>query len=128
MDVLTLTSRAFHSNKMSEYSEYITKLFKYDKVLPMNTGVEAGETAIKLSRKWAYMVKGVPDGKAKNIFARNNFWGRTLAAISSSTDPTSYHNFGPYMPGFEIVGSVIILDPSHLLSSSVCCSRLITMT
>ena len=112
---------------MSEYSEYITELFKYDKVLPMNTGVEAGETAIKLSRKWAYMVKGVPDGKAKNIFARNNFWGRTLAAISSSTDPTSYHHFGPYMPGFEIVGSGIIRDRSHLLPLCYC-SRLITMT
>eukprot|EP00604_Paraphysomonas_vestita_P001802 CAMPEP_0174821284 /NCGR_PEP_ID=MMETSP1107-20130205/6131_1 /TAXON_ID=36770 /ORGANISM="Paraphysomonas vestita, Strain GFlagA" /LENGTH=310 /DNA_ID=CAMNT_0016038131 /DNA_START=239 /DNA_END=1167 /DNA_ORIENTATION=+ len=88
---------------MSEYTEYITQLFKYDKVLPMNTGVESGETAIKLSRKWAYMVKGVPDGKAKNVFARNNFWGRTLAAISSSTDPSSYHHYGPYMQGFEIV-------------------------
>ena len=103
LDTLTLTSRAFHNNMMGPYADYITKLFKYDKVLPMNTGVEAGETAIKLARKWAYMVKGVPDNKAKVVFARNNFWGRTLAAISSSTDPSSYKGFGPYMPGFEIV-------------------------
>lgn len=69
----------------------------------MNTGVEAGETAIKLARKWAYLVKGVPENKAKVVFARNNFWGRTLAAVSSSTDPSSYSGFGPYMPGFSIV-------------------------
>lgn len=99
---------------MSEYTEFITQLFKYDKVLPMNTGVESGETAIKLSRKWAYMVKGVPDGKAKNVFARNNFWGRTLAAISASTDPSSYHHYGPYMPGFEIV-IITTLNPFTLL-------------
>ena len=100
---LTLTSRAFHNDQMGPYADYITGLFKYDKVLPMNTGVEAGETAIKLARKWAYMVKGVPDNQAKVVFAANNFWGRTLAAVSSSTDPSSYKGFGPYMPGFEIV-------------------------
>lgn len=100
---LTLTSRAFHNDQMGPYADYITKLFKYDKVLPMNTGVEAGETAVKLARKWAYMVKGVPDNQAKVVFAKNNFWGRTLAAVSSSTDPSSYKGFGPYMPGFEIV-------------------------
>ena len=102
-EVLTLTSRAFHSDQMGVYADYITKLFGYDKVLPMNTGVEAGETAVKLARKWAYKVKGVPENRAKVVFARENFWGRTLAAISSSTDPSSYAGFGPYMPGFELV-------------------------
>lgn len=100
---LTLTSRAFYNNCLGEYAKYITAYFGYDKVLPMNTGVEAGETAIKLARRWAYVQKGVADNKAKIIFAENNFWGRTLAAISSSTDPNSYRGFGPYMPGFEII-------------------------
>lgn len=100
---LTLTSRAFHNNLLGEYEQYITRYFGYDKVLPMNTGVEGGETAIKLARRWAYVKKGVPDNKAKIIFAENNFWGRTMAAISSSTDPSSYKQFGPYMPGFELV-------------------------
>ena len=102
-ETLTLTSRAFYNDKYHEYAEFITGLFKYDKVLPMNTGVEAGDTAIKLARKWAYRVKGVPDGQAKCIFAKNNFWGRSMAAISSSTDPLSYDGFGPYMPGFQII-------------------------
>jgi len=102
-EVLTLTSRAFHSDQMGIFADYITKLFGYDKVLPMNTGVEAGETAVKLARKWAYKVKGVPENKAKVVFARENFWGRTLAAISSSTDPSSYAGYGPFMPGFELV-------------------------
>ncbi|XP_018554833.1 ornithine aminotransferase, mitochondrial [Lates calcarifer] len=100
---LTLTSRAFYNNVLGAYEEYITNMFGYDKVLPMNTGVEAGETACKLARKWAYNVKGVPKNKAKIIFANGNFWGRTMAAISSSTDPSSYEGFGPYMPGFELV-------------------------
>lgn len=100
---LTLTSRAFHSNLLGIYSEFITSYFGYDKVLPMNTGVEGGETAIKLARRWAYAKKGVPENKAKVIFAEGNFWGRTLAAISSSTDPSSYKGFGPYLPGFELV-------------------------
>ncbi|XP_058476612.1 ornithine aminotransferase, mitochondrial [Solea solea] len=100
---LTLTSRAFYNNVLGAYEEYITSMFGYDKVLPMNTGVEAGETACKLARKWAYNVKGVPKNKAKIIFADGNFWGRTMAAISSSTDPSSYEGFGPYMPGFELV-------------------------
>ena len=100
---LTLTSRAFHNNLLGEYSQYITQYFGYDKVLPMNTGVEGGETAIKLARRWAYTKKGVPENQAKVIFAEGNFWGRTLAAISSSTDPSSYQGFGPYMPGFELV-------------------------
>ena len=100
---LTLTSRAFHSNLLGEYEKYITEYFGYDKVLPMNTGVEAGETAVKLARRWGYKVKGISPNEAKVIFAEGNFWGRTLAAISSSTDPTSFKNFGPFMPGFEIV-------------------------
>lgn len=100
---LTLTSRAFHNNLLGEYARYITAYFGYDKVLPMNTGVEGGETAIKLARRWAYTKKGVPENQAKIIFAEDNFWGRTMAAISSSTDPSSYKGFGPYMPGFELV-------------------------
>ena len=100
---LTLTSRAFHNNLLGQYEKYITAYFGYDKVLPMNTGVEGGETAIKLARRWGYNVKGIPENKAKIIFAEGNFWGRTLAAISSSTDPSSYHGFGPYMPGFGLV-------------------------
>ena len=101
--VLTLTSRAFHNNLLGEYEKYITAYFGYDKVLPMNTGVEGGETAIKLARRWGYTVKGIKENNAKVIFAEGNFWGRTMAAISSSTDPSSYKNFGPYMPGFEII-------------------------
>ncbi len=97
---LTLTSRAFHSDKLGLYEEFITHFFGYDKVLPMNTGVEGGETAIKLARRWAYNVKNVPENKAEIVFAENNFWGRTTAAISASTDPTSYSKFGPFMPGF----------------------------
>ena len=100
---LTLTSRAFHNNLLGEYERFITAYFGYDKVLPMNTGVEGGETAIKLARRWAYTKKGVPENKARIIFAEGNFWGRTLAAISSSTDPSSYKGFGPYMPGFDLV-------------------------
>jgi len=100
---LTLTSRAFHNNLLGEYEKYITEYFGYDKVLPMNTGVEGGETAIKLARRWGYNVKGIAENKAKIIFAEGNFWGRTLAAISSSTDPSSFKGFGPYMPGFGLV-------------------------
>uniref|UniRef100_A0A8C6UHF0 Ornithine aminotransferase n=1 Tax=Neogobius melanostomus TaxID=47308 RepID=A0A8C6UHF0_9GOBI len=100
---LALTSRAFYNDVLGAYEEYVTRLFGYDKVLPMNTGVEAGETACKLARKWAYTVKGVPKNQAKIIFANGNFWGRTMAAISSSTDPSSYEGFGPYMPGFELI-------------------------
>jgi ornithine--oxo-acid transaminase len=100
---LTLTSRAFHNNLLGEYSKFITNYFGYDKVLPMNTGVEGGETAIKLARRWAYDKKGVAENQAKIIFAEGNFWGRTLAAISSSTDPSSYKGFGPFMPGFGLV-------------------------
>ena len=100
---LTLTSRAFYNNLLGAYEKYITEYFGYDKVLPMNTGVEGGETAIKLARRWGYAVKGIPENQAKVIFAQGNFWGRTLAAISSSTDPSSYNGFGPFMPGFGLV-------------------------
>ncbi|XP_022200219.2 ornithine aminotransferase, mitochondrial [Nilaparvata lugens] len=100
---LTLVSRAFYSDVLGEYEEYITGVFGYDKLLPMNTGVEGGETACKLARKWAYEVKKVPENKARILFANGNFWGRTLAAVSSSTDPSSYSGFGPFMPGFGLV-------------------------
>ena len=101
--ILTLTSRAFYNDVLGEYEEYVTKYFNYDKVLPMNTGVEGGETANKLARKWGYLIKGIEENKAKIIFANGNFWGRTLAAISSSNDPLSYKDFGPFMPGYELV-------------------------
>ena len=100
---LTLTSRAFYNDILGPYEKFITDFFGYDKVLPMNTGVEGGETAIKLCRKWAYNVKGLPENQAKIVFVEGNFWGRTLAAVSSSTDPSSYDGFGPFMPGFEVI-------------------------
>jgi ornithine--oxo-acid transaminase len=100
---LTLTSRAFHSSSLGVFEKYITELFGYDKVLMMNTGVEAVETALKLCRKWAYLKKGIPDGKAKIIFAGQNFHGRTLTVISASSDPSSRSGFGPYMPGFDVI-------------------------
>ena len=97
---LTLTSRAFYSDQLGEYERYITNYFGYHKVLPMNTGVEAVETAIKLARRWGYKIKGVPDKEAKIIVCNDNFHGRTTTVISFSTDPFSYTHFGPYMPGF----------------------------
>lgn len=100
---LALTSRAFYNDALGEYEKYITELFKYDKVLPMNTGVEAVETGIKLARRWGYKVKGIPEAKAKIIVCAENFHGRTSTVISFSTDPSSYKDFGPYSPGFEIV-------------------------
>ncbi|KAK6053507.1 aminotransferase, class III, partial [Cooperia oncophora] len=120
MQILSLTSRAFYNNVLGEYEEFITKKFKYDKALPMNTGVEAAESAVKLARRWAYDVKKVPENKAKDVasfpayktdsldasarcmvFAENNFWGRSIAAISASSDPDSYGGFGPFVPLFE---------------------------
>lgn len=100
---LTLTSRAFYNSMLGKFEEYICNLFGYDKVLAMNTGVEAVETALKLCRKWAYEVKGIPTDKAKIIFAGHNFHGRTLAVISASTDPSSRKGFGPFMPGFQTI-------------------------
>ncbi len=100
---LTLTSRAFYNSMLGKFEEFMTRTFGYDKVLVMNTGVEAVETALKLARKWGYEVKGIPEGKAKIIFASHNFHGRTLSVISASTDPSSRGGFGPYMPGFQII-------------------------
>jgi len=100
---LTLTSRAFYSNVLGVYEKYITEYFGYDKVLPMNSGAEADETALKLCRKWAYKVKGIEDGKAKIIVCEGNFHGRTITIISMSTDPDSYSGFGPFTPGFVTI-------------------------
>jgi ornithine--oxo-acid transaminase len=100
---LTLTSRAFYNNVLGEYEKYICEYFGFDRVLPMNTGVEGGETAVKLARRWGYEVKGIPQNKARIIFVEGNFWGRTLGAISSSTDSDSTFGFGPFMPGYEII-------------------------
>lgn len=100
---LTLTSRAFHNNVLGEYEQFITQYFGYDKVLPMNTGVEAVETALKLCRRWGYKVKGIPENKAKIIVCAHNFHGRTLSVISFSTDSLSTKQFGPFTPGFEII-------------------------
>jgi len=100
---LTLTSRAFHSDALGEYAQFITAYFGYNKVLPMNTGVEAVETAIKLARRWGYIVKGIEENQAVIVVCANNFHGRTSTVISFSTDPSSYNRFGPYMPGFTII-------------------------
>ncbi len=97
---LTLTSRAFYNDVLGEFEEYVTKYFGYDKVLPMNTGAEADETALKLARKWGYEKKGIPENEAKIIVCENNFHGRTITIISMSTDPDAYKGFGPYTPGF----------------------------
>jgi len=100
---LTLTSRAFYNDTLGEYEKYITDLLGFDKVLPMNTGVEAVETALKLCRKWSYEVKGTPANQAKIIFVEGNFHGRTMGVISASTDSDSYGGYGPLMPGFEVI-------------------------
>lgn len=100
---LTLTSRAFYNNALGEYERYVTEYFGYDKVLPMNSGVEAVETALKLARRWAYTVKGIKDKHAKIIVPEGNFHGRTIMAISASTDASSYKGFGPYVPNFVVV-------------------------
>lgn len=101
--ILHHTSRAFFNDVLGEYAEKVTKLFGYDKVLPMNTGVEADDTACKLARKWGYRKKGIPNNQAKLIFCSDNFWGRSLAAVSASTDPSSFEGYGPFMPGFSCV-------------------------
>ena len=100
---LTLTSRAFHNDKLGVYEKYITEFFGYDKVLPMNSGAEADETALKLCRKWAYEKKGVPENEAKIIVCEGNFHGRTITIISMSSDPDAYKGFGPYTPGFVTI-------------------------
>jgi len=119
---LTLTSRAFHNNLLGEYEQFITNYFGFDKVLPMNTGVEGGETAIKLARRWGYDVKGIPENKAEVIFAEGNFWGRTMAAISSSNDPSSYKGFGPFMPGFKLIpyNDLAILEETFEGNPHIC--------
>ncbi|XP_041368213.1 ornithine aminotransferase, mitochondrial-like [Gigantopelta aegis] len=124
-DILTLTSRAFYNNVLGEFEEYITKMFGYDKVLPMNTGVEGGETACKLARKWGYQVKKIPENKAKIVFAAGNFWGRTLAAISSSTEPSSYTGYGPFMPGFTIVDYDNVEQLEKVLSDPNTCAFMV---
>ena len=103
LNVLTLTSRAYYTDVLGEYEQYMTSIFGYDKLLPMNTGVEACETAVKLVRRWGYDIKGIPPNQAKMVFAEGNFWGRSLAAISSSTDAESYGGFGPYVPNFVVI-------------------------
>jgi ornithine--oxo-acid transaminase len=100
---LTLTSRAFYNSVLGEYEEYITRYFGYDKVLPMNSGAEGDETALKLCRKWAYEKKGIPENEARIIVCEGNFHGRTITIISMSTDPDSYKGFGPYTPGFVTI-------------------------
>ena len=97
---LALTSRAFYNDVLGEWEEFVTKYFGYDKVLPMNTGAEADETALKLCRKWAYMKKGIPEGQAKIIVCNGNFHGRTITIVSLSNDPDSYEGYGPFTPGF----------------------------
>ena len=121
-EVLTLTSRAFYNNILGEYEAYITKLFGYDRVLPMNTGVEGGETAIKLARKWGYEVKGIPQNQAHVLFAEGNFWGRTIAAISTSDDEDSYGNFGPYVPNFSNIpyNDVAALEAELKSNPNIC--------
>ncbi len=100
---LTLTSRAFHNDKLGPFEEYATAYFGFDRLLPANSGVEACEAAVKLCRRWGYDVKGIPPNDAIVLFAEGNFWGRTLAAISASTDPSSRNGFGPFIPGFQCI-------------------------
>ena len=100
---LSLCSRAFHHNLLGQYAQYMTELLGYDRLLPMNTGVEAAESAVKLARRWAYDVKGVEENQAIMVFAEGNFWGRSIGAISSSTDPSARRGFGPFVPGYNIV-------------------------
>eukprot|EP01041_Mallomonas_annulata_P006456 gene6456-13044_t len=116
-ETLTLTSRAFYNDKLGVYSEFMSTIFHYDKVLPMNSGVEACETAVKLARKWSYEVKQVPIDQARIVFASKNFWGRSLAAVSSSTDPSSFTGFGPFMPGFDIIPFNDLIALEDTLSS-----------
>lgn len=102
-EILTLTSRAFFNNKLGEYEKFITEFFGYEMMLPMNTGAEAVETAMKLSRKWGYEKKGIPANEAILIFVEQNFHGRTIAIVSASTDPVAYNNYGPFLPGIEMI-------------------------
>ena len=118
---LTLTSRAFYNDKLGDLCEYMCKIFGYDKYLPMNTGVEGGETALKIARKWGYEVKNVPKNKAVNLFCNNNFWGRTFTAVSSSSDYKCYNNFGPYTNGLELIeyNNLNILEEKFKSNSNI---------
>lgn len=100
---ITLPSRAFYNDQMGLTAEYLTKLLGYDKFLPMNTGVEACETAVKIARRWGYVVKGVPKDKAEVVMANGNFWGRSITASGACDDPSRYTNFGPFTPGFPLI-------------------------
>ena len=100
---LTLTSRAFYNSQLGQYEEFVTQYFGYEKVLPMNTGAEAVETAIKLCRKWAYKKKGLPENSAQIVVCENNFHGRTTTIVSFSVDPEAYNHYGPYTPGFIVI-------------------------
>ncbi len=122
---LTLTSRAFHNNQLGPYEKYITNLLGFDRVLPMNTGVEGGETAIKLARKWGYEIKGIASNQARVVFATGNFWGRTIAAISSSQDADSYGNFGPLVPGYDVVPYGDLLQLEAALSNKNTCAFMV---
>ncbi|KAI0990582.1 hypothetical protein GJ496_008770 [Pomphorhynchus laevis] len=102
-DILTLTSRAFFADKLGELEEYATKLLGFDKMLVMNSGCEACESAVKLARKWGYKIKGIKSNEAVIIFVAGNFWGRSIAAVSSSTDPDCFNNYGPFTPNFKII-------------------------
>lgn len=101
--LLTLTSRAFHNNVLGQYEKFMTDIFGYQRLLPMNTGVEAAETAVKLARRWGYDKKGIPENQARIVFVEGNFWGRSIGAISSSTDPSSRKGFGPFVPGYDLI-------------------------
>ena len=122
---LTLTSRAFYNSVLGEYEKYITQYFGYDKVLPMNTGVEGDETAFKLARKWAYAVKGIPENKAKIIFCEGNFHGRTMMAVSASNDPDCKDGYGPYLPGIELIPFNSILALEKALEDPNVCAFLV---
>ena len=122
---LTLTSRAFYNSCLGEYEKYITEYFGYDKVLPMNTGVEGDETAFKLARKWAYAVKGIPENKAKIIFCEGNFHGRTMMAVSASNDPDCKDGYGPYLPGIELIPFNNILALEKALQDPNVCAFLV---
>ena len=119
---LTLTSRACHNPVLANFSEQITEMFGYDRVLPTNTGCEAGETAIKIARAWGYMKKGIPQNKGDVVFVENNFWGRSIAACSSSTDPSCYNNYGPYTSGFSTIpyNNIIELEKKFSGNPNIC--------
>lgn len=121
---LTLTSRAFYNNLLGEYEQFMSNYFGYQKLLPVNTGVEAVETALKLARKWGYQKKGIAENKAKIVVCSSNFHGRTLGVISYSTDPTSTKDFGPYLPGFQIIPFNNLVALKEALQDEAVCAFL----